>query len=91
MARKKPKLINHKKLEQAAPDITRMLTEQVEPGLIGGPNLWCPLSMWYDHDRAEGVWESHPMTVEGQWLSLLLAGGRDEQRLRVELLDEAYG
>ncbi len=39
-------------------------------------------------DKTEGVWESHLMKVEGQWLSLLLSGGRDEQRLRVELLDE---
>lgn len=41
------------KLKKAAPDIRRMLTEQVEPELIGGPNLWCPLTMWYDHERAE--------------------------------------
>ena len=41
------------KLKEAAPDIRRMLTEQVEPELIGGPNLWCPLTMWYDHERTE--------------------------------------
>jgi hypothetical protein len=33
-----------RKLKEAAPDLTRMLTEQVEPALIGGPNLWCPVS-----------------------------------------------
>jgi hypothetical protein len=32
------------KLKQAAPDITRMLTEQVEPELIGGPDIWCAVS-----------------------------------------------
>lgn len=32
------------KLKNAAPGIRRMLTEQVEEQLIGGPNLWCPVS-----------------------------------------------
>lgn len=41
------------KLKQHAPGLTRMLTEQVEPGLIGGPNLWCPISNEYQPDRAE--------------------------------------
>ena len=42
-----------RKLKEAAPDITRMLTEQVEPGLVGGPNLWCPVSEEYKHEPAE--------------------------------------
>ena len=41
------------KLKAAAPDIDRMLTEQVEPGLIGGPNIWCPVTHHYDHQAAE--------------------------------------
>jgi hypothetical protein len=41
------------KLKRWAPDLRRMLTEQVEPDLIGGPNLWCPLSSHYDHEQAE--------------------------------------
>jgi len=41
------------KLKAAAPDIQRMLTEQVEPGLIGGPNIWCPVSNQYEHESAE--------------------------------------
>jgi len=41
------------KLNAAAPDLRRMLTEQVEDGLIGGPNIWCPVTPSYDHDRAE--------------------------------------
>jgi len=41
------------KLKAAAPDINRMLTEQVEPGLIGGPNIWCPVSNQYQHEPAE--------------------------------------
>jgi hypothetical protein len=41
------------KLKAAAPDINRMLTEQVEPALIGGPNIWCPISNQYKHDPAE--------------------------------------
>jgi len=41
------------KLKAAAPDINRMLTEQVEPGLIGGPNIWCPISNQYEHESAE--------------------------------------
>ncbi|MBQ9367918.1 MAG: DUF4091 domain-containing protein [Victivallales bacterium] len=31
-----------RKLKKYAPGLRRMLTEQVEPELIGGPNLWCP-------------------------------------------------
>ena len=42
-----------RKLKEACPGITRMLTEQVEPDLVGGPNLWCPISNAYDHARAE--------------------------------------
>jgi len=42
-----------RKLKEAAPDLRRMLTEQVEPELIGGPNLWCPVSPRYDHEKAE--------------------------------------
>ena len=41
------------KLRQAAPDINRMLTEQVEPNLVGGPNIWCPVSYNYKHEAAE--------------------------------------
>jgi len=41
------------KLKQAAPDLNRMLTEQVEPALIGGPNIWCPVSRNYKHEPAE--------------------------------------
>ena len=42
-----------RKLRAAAPELTRMLTEQVEPALVGGPNLWCPVSPHYDHAKAE--------------------------------------
>jgi hypothetical protein len=41
------------KLKQAAPDINRMLTEQVEPDLIGGPNIWCAISHNFKNDVAE--------------------------------------
>ena len=41
------------KLKRAAGDINRMLTEQVEPALIGGPNIWCPVSPQYKHEPAE--------------------------------------
>ena len=41
------------RLKRAAPEIDRMLTEQVEPELIGGPNIWCPVSYHYDHASAE--------------------------------------
>ncbi|MBT4610686.1 MAG: DUF4091 domain-containing protein [Gemmatimonadetes bacterium] len=40
------------KLAEAGPDITRMLTEQVEAQLIGGPNLWCPISSNYQEEEA---------------------------------------
>jgi hypothetical protein len=42
-----------RKLKAAAPDLVRMLTEQVEPDLVGGPNVWCHLTPDYRHDRAE--------------------------------------
>ena len=42
-----------RRLKKAAPDLTRMLTEQVEAALVGGPNLWCPVTPNYDHQRAE--------------------------------------
>ena len=40
------------KLKKYCPDITRMITKRVEPGLIGGPNLWCPISDEYQPERA---------------------------------------
>ena len=42
-----------RKLKEAAPGIVRMLTEQVEPALVGGPNLWCPVSPEFAFDAAE--------------------------------------
>jgi hypothetical protein len=42
-----------RKLQAAAPDLGRMLTEQVEPALIGGPNIWCPVTPEYNPARAE--------------------------------------
>jgi hypothetical protein len=42
-----------RKLKEHAPRIRRMLTEQIEPELIGGPNLWCPLTPHYDPVLAE--------------------------------------
>jgi hypothetical protein len=41
------------KLKRSCPRIPRMLTEQVEPALIGGPDIWCSISDNYDHGRAE--------------------------------------
>lgn len=42
-----------RKLKAAAPGLRRMLTEQVEPGLVGGPDLWCPVSSEYRHGPTE--------------------------------------
>ena len=42
-----------RKLAEAGPDITRMLTEQVEEDLIGGPNLWCPVSYNFQPEQVE--------------------------------------
>ncbi|MBE3097466.1 MAG: DUF4091 domain-containing protein [Planctomycetes bacterium] len=42
-----------KKLKEAAPDLRRMLTEQVEAELVGGPNLWCPVTPNYNPARAD--------------------------------------
>ena len=40
------------RLAAAAPGLRRMLTEQVEPGLVGGPDLWCPLASRFDAEAA---------------------------------------
>jgi hypothetical protein len=42
-----------KKLKRYCPKIARMLTEQPEPQLEGGPNIWCPVSHHYKHEPAE--------------------------------------
>jgi hypothetical protein len=42
-----------RKLKEAAPDLNRMLTEQVEPELVGGPNIWCPVTPEYRPEPAE--------------------------------------
>ncbi len=41
------------KLKRSCPRIARMLTEQVEPALIGGPNIWCSITDNYKHGPAE--------------------------------------
>lgn len=41
------------KLKRSCPRIARMLTEQVEPALLGGPDIWCSITDNYDHTRAE--------------------------------------
>lgn len=42
------------KLKRYMPGLTRMLTEQPEPALFGGPDLWCPISNAFDPERAAG-------------------------------------
>ncbi|MFA6240253.1 MAG: glycoside hydrolase domain-containing protein [Candidatus Hydrogenedentales bacterium] len=42
-----------RKIQEAAPGINRMLTEQVEEGLTGGPNIWCPISDAFNFEDAE--------------------------------------
>lgn len=41
-----------RRLASAAPGLRRMLTEQVEPELAGGPDLWCPLASRFDAGAA---------------------------------------
>ena len=41
------------RLKEAAPGLRRMLTEQVEPALVGGPNIWCPLSAFMDFEQVK--------------------------------------
>jgi hypothetical protein len=43
-----------RKIREAAPGIGRMLTEQPEPDLEGGPNIWCPLTPEWNDNRAAG-------------------------------------
>ncbi len=41
------------KLKKSCPKIARMLTEQPEPALNGGPNIYCAISYLYDHKKAQ--------------------------------------
>ncbi len=41
------------RLKAAAPRIRRMLTEQPEAALAGGPDIWCPCTPQYDHEKAK--------------------------------------
>ncbi|KAA3603907.1 MAG: DUF4091 domain-containing protein [Calditrichaeota bacterium] len=41
------------RLENSAPKIQRLLTEQVENELIGSVDIWCPLINEFDFDEAE--------------------------------------
>jgi succinate dehydrogenase flavin-adding protein (antitoxin of CptAB toxin-antitoxin module) len=42
-----------RKLKETAPDIKRMLTEHVTERLIGGPDIWCPITYQYNYERAQ--------------------------------------
>ena len=42
-----------RKIKEAAPDIPRMLTEDVNPALFGGPMIWCPISPEFKMEDAE--------------------------------------
>ncbi|MBP5640820.1 MAG: DUF4091 domain-containing protein [Victivallales bacterium] len=52
------------KIKKYAPRLRRLLTEQVEPELIGGPNLWCPLTPAV---TKESVAERHAAGDEYWW------------------------
>jgi hypothetical protein len=52
------------KLKKYAPGLRRMLTEQVEPELVGGPNLWCPGSA---HVLREDVESRHAAGEQFWW------------------------
>ncbi|HOD48959.1 MAG TPA: DUF6067 family protein [Candidatus Hydrogenedentes bacterium] len=41
------------RLKNAAPGIGRMITERIDPKLVGGPNIWCPMTSTYNHDDAK--------------------------------------
>lgn len=41
------------RLKNAAPGIGRMITERIDPKLVGGPNIWCPMTSTYNHEDAE--------------------------------------
>lgn len=41
------------KLKEYSPGITRMITKRVEPGLMGGPNLWCSISDQYQPEPSD--------------------------------------
>lgn len=42
-----------RRLKQHAPRLWRLLTKEVDAELLGGPNLWCPLTPLYREDSGE--------------------------------------
>lgn len=51
------------KLRRLAPGLRGMLTEEVQPGLVGGPSLWCPVS----HEYREGDAAARRQAGEQFW------------------------
>jgi hypothetical protein len=41
-----------RKIKEAAPDLNRMLTEEVTTELVGGPNIWCPLTPSFNLEKS---------------------------------------
>ena len=39
------------KLKEAAPGLRRMITDRAVDGLIGGPQIWCPVTWKYFHEE----------------------------------------
>lgn len=42
-----------RKIKEAAPDIPRMLTEEVKPEIFGGPTIWCPITPEFKMEDAK--------------------------------------
>lgn len=43
------------RLKEAAPGLARMLTEQPEPALMGGPDVWCPCTPSFEPEAARAA------------------------------------
>ncbi|MBI2921433.1 MAG: DUF4091 domain-containing protein [Planctomycetes bacterium] len=43
----------YRKLKEAAPGLRRMLTEQPEEALVGGPDVWCPVTAAYERGACD--------------------------------------
>jgi hypothetical protein len=77
-----------RKLKEAAPGIGRMLTEQPEEALFGGPDIWCPCTPAYDHEKAKArreagdrIWWYVCTGPKAPWCTLFIDHPATELRL----------
>ena len=74
------------RIHEAAPKLTRLLTEQVEPELIGSVDIWCPPTPNYspadgETPRGEKFWWYLGTTVKSPYANLFIDRPAAEMRI----------